>query len=78
MPGEEPVRSGDFVTIHLVITGADVDQGELAFIFRLEVREDLLFVDLVAAPGDLFSTKAGFRSQESILLASGWLRMPGT
>jgi hypothetical protein len=53
-PGEQAIRGGDLVSVHLVSTGLYVDDDELALVVRSEARDDFSFVDLVSTPGELF------------------------
>ena len=60
MAGEEAIRGRDFVPVHLVVPGFNVDEGELPFVFRAEARQDFAAVDLITSPGDLVSAVAGY------------------
>ena len=51
---EKSVRTSHLVRVQLVIPGFDVDQDELAIVLSLHMRQDIAFVDLFAAPGELF------------------------
>jgi hypothetical protein len=48
MASEETIRGRDFVPVHLIVPGFNVDEGEFAFVFRAEARQDFAVVDLIA------------------------------
>jgi hypothetical protein len=53
-PGEQAIRGGDLVSVHLVSAGLYIDDDELALVVRPEARDDISLVDLVSTPGELF------------------------
>jgi hypothetical protein len=59
IPGEKAVRGGQLVVINLVGPGLNVDDDELAVVFRPHMREDITIVDFVAAPRELLSGITG-------------------
>src|SRR3954462_5047238 len=71
-PGEESIRGRDLVTVDLVVSCFDVDEGIFSLIVSGEAWQHLALVDLVAAPGELLFAipgSRGCRSHEFILLA---------
>src|SRR3954471_4444515 len=56
MPGEEPIRGRNLVSVDLVIGGLDIDQRIFSFVRGIEAWKHLALIDLVAPPGDLLST----------------------
>ena len=65
---EQAIRSNDFVPIHLVSTGLYVDEDKLAFVVWFEAKNDLALVDLISAPGELFSAVTGSYRHQTLLL----------
>jgi hypothetical protein len=65
MSGEEPVRGGQLVSVHLVVSRFNVDEDELALCLRAETRQNLAFIDLIATQGDLVSMICRYRSHET-------------
>jgi hypothetical protein len=56
MPGEETIGSRDLIPVNFVVGGLDIDKRVLPLIRGVEARKHLALVNLVAAPGDFFST----------------------
>src|SRR3990172_334100 len=60
-PGPQPIASRQLVGVNLVLARFDVDGHELALVFGLQARADIIFVDGVAAPRELLFAVAAFR-----------------
>jgi hypothetical protein len=59
--GEQSIRGGNFIPVHLPVFRLDVDEDELPLILWPHVREHDAVIDLVSAPGDFFDVIARLR-----------------
>src|SRR5438309_546206 len=57
----QPLACPQFIFVDLVRARNNVDGNELALVFSFQVRADIVIVDGVTTPGELFFTVAAYR-----------------
>jgi hypothetical protein len=66
MTREQSIGSNELLSIELVITRFNIDDGELALVFGSDVRQDISVVDLISTPGELFFAISRCRGHDQL------------